>query len=188
MRNEIEKLLRHDKLKQFFSYTLTMDNGKVVQLQWKWDSQKKIALKHCHYGKTILYTDRMDLSDDRIVMAYRSQSKLEQVFRISKSRRPGLWWPAYHWTDSKLRVHALTCFLALVLLKIILLRLEEHHLSMGVEALIQRLRGIQEAKLIYVNGASQQVIVERTPQQEELFDALNLNELAEQLGNTVLNR
>lgn len=188
VRNEIEKLLRHDKLKQFFLYTLTLDNGRVVRLQWKWDSQKKIALKHCHYGKTILYTDRLDLSDDRIVAAYRSQSKLEQVFRISKSRRPGLWWPAYHWTDSKLRVHALTCFLALVLLKIILLRLEEHHLSIGVETLIQRLRGIQEAKLIYVNGACQQVIVERTQQQEELFDALNLNELAQQLGNTVLNR
>jgi len=188
VRSEIEKLLRHDRLKQFFSYTLTMDNGKVAHLQWKWDSQNKIALKHRHYGKTILYTDRMDLSDGRIAMAYRSQWKLEQVFRISKSRRPGLWWPAYHWTDSKLRVHALTCFLALVLLKIILLRLEKHHLSMGVEALIQRLRGIQEAKLIYVDGASQQVIAERTQQQEELFDALNLNELAEQLGNTVLNR
>jgi len=188
VRSEIESFLRHDKLKQFFSYTLTMDDGKVVRLQWKWDSQKKIALKHCHYGKTMLYTDRLDLSDDRIVAAYRSQSKLEQVFRISKSRRPGLWWPAYHWTDSKLRVHAFTCFLALVLLKIILLRLEEHHLSIGVEALIERLRGIQEAKLIYANGACQQVIVERTQQQEELFDALNLNELAEQLGNTVLNR
>jgi transposase len=187
VRREIENLLRHDRLKQFFSYTLTMDNGKVTRLQWNWDSQKKIALKHCHYGKTILYTDRLDLGDDRIISAYRSQSKLEQVFRISKSRQPGLWWPAYHWTDSKLRVHALTCFLALVLLKIILLRLEKHHLSMGVETLIQRLRGIQEAKLIYVNGAAQQVIAERTQQQEELFDALNLNELAEQLGNTVLN-
>ena len=75
-----------------------------------------------------------------------------------------------------------------MLLKIILLRLEKHHLSMGVEALIQRLRGIQEAKLIYVDGASQQVIAERTQQQEELFDALKLNELAEQLGNTALNR
>ncbi len=188
VRSEIEKFLRHDRLKQFFSYTLTMDNGKVARLQWKWDSQNKIALKRRHYGKTILYTDRLDLSHDRIITAYRSQSKLEQVFRISKSRRPGLWWPAYHWTDSKLRVHALTCFLALVLLKIILLRLEKHHLSMGVEALIQRLRGIQEAKLIYVDGAAQQVIAERTQQQEELFDALNLNELAEQLGNTVLNR
>jgi transposase len=188
VRSEVESFLRHDKLKQFFSYTLTIDNGKVACLQWKWDSQKKIALKHCHYGKTILYTDRLDLGDDRIITAYRSQSKLEEVFRISKSRQPGLWWPAYHWTDSKLRVHALTCFLALVLLKIILLRLEEHHLSMGVETLIQRLRGIQEAKLIYANGACQRVISERTQQQAELFDALNLNELAQQLGNTVLDR
>jgi len=32
------------------------------------------------------------------------------MFRISKSRASGLWWPAYHWTESKLLVHALYCF------------------------------------------------------------------------------
>lgn len=188
VRKEIKSIVKQDKLKQFFSYTLAKDSGKVVRLEWKWDSQKKVALKHRHYGKTVLYTDRDDLSEMKIVTAYRSQSKLERVFRISKSRRPGLWWPAYHWTDSKLRVHALTCFLALILLKIVLLRVEEHRLSFGVETLIERLRGIQEARLIYASGACQRVIVERAAEQEELFLALDLSNLAKQLGNTVLNR
>jgi len=109
------------------------------------------------------------------------------MFRISKSRRPGLWWPAYHWTDSKLSVHALYCFVALLLIRIVLLRLQERNLSIGVELLTERLRGIQEVLVIYANGAAQRVITARSPEQEELFLALHLRTLAEQWGNRVLN-
>jgi len=109
------------------------------------------------------------------------------MFRISKSRRPGVWWPAYHWTDSKLSVHALYCFLALLLIRIVLLRLQERHLVLGVDFLLERLRGMQEALVVYANGAAQRVLTQRSPEQEELFVALNLRPLAEQLGNTVLD-
>jgi len=187
VKTEIKNLLRHDYLKDFCQYNLTTEDGKVVSLQWKWDQKKKVAIKHFHYGKTVIYTNRLDISDARIVNAYRSQAKLEQVFRVSKSRRPGLWWPAYHWTDSKIRVHALTCFLALVLIKVVSMRLEKEEISISVENLIERLRQIQEAKIIYANGSTQQVIVERTEEQEELFLALKLDHLAKQMGNTILN-
>lgn len=90
-------------------------------------------------------------------------------------------------TDSKLYVHALYCFLALLLLRIVLLRLRERNLSIGVDFLTERLRGIQEALVVYANGAAQRVITERSPEQEELFAALDLGSLAEQLGNRVLN-
>jgi len=33
-----------------------------------------------------------------------------EAWRISKSR-PGLWWPVYHWTEDKIRVHACMSFL-----------------------------------------------------------------------------
>jgi transposase len=187
VKTEIKNILRHDCLKDLAHVNLTTEKGKVVSLQWNWDQKKKVAIKHQNYGKTLLYTNRLDISDARIVNAYRSQAKLEQVFRISKSRRPGLWWPAYHWTDSKIRVHALTCFLALVLIKVVLMRLEKESISIGVENLIERLRQIQEAKIIYANGSTQQVIVERTEEQEELFLALKLDHLAKQMGNTLLN-
>lgn len=92
-------------------------------------------------GKTVLFTDRQELSDHRMVVAYRNQAKVEDMFRISKSRRPGLWWPAHHWTASNLSVHALYCFVALLLIRIVLLRLQDRHLSIGVGLLTERLRG-----------------------------------------------
>jgi len=186
VRREIHQRVRHDRLHDFFSPTLQLDHGAVTDLQWEWDRQKKRQIKHRDLGKTVLFTDRQELSDQRMVVAYRNQAKVEDLFRISKSRRPGLWWPAHHWTDSKLLVHALYCFLALLLIRIVLLRLQDRHLAIGVGLLTERLRGIEEALVVYANGAAQRVITERSPEQEELFVALDLRALAEQLGNTVL--
>lgn len=84
-------------------------------------------------------------------------------------------------------MHALTCFVGLLLLQIALKRLNEHHIAIGVERLMEQLRGIQEALIIYADGASQRVLTELTPQQEELCDALNIYDLATQMGTTVLN-
>src|SRR5206468_11262929 len=96
--------------------------------------------KHHDFGKTVLFTDRQELSNQRMVVAYRHQANVEEMFRISRSRRPGLWWPAHHWTDSKLSVHALYCFVALLLMRVVLLRLQDHNLTIGVESLTERLR------------------------------------------------
>jgi hypothetical protein len=46
---------------------------------------------------------------------------------------------------------------------------------------------MQEALVVYANGTAQRVLTQRSPEQEELFVALNLRPLAEQLGNTVLS-
>ena len=151
------------------------------------DGRKKRAIKHRDFGQTVLFTDRQELEPHRMVLAYRSQAKAEAMFRISKSRRPGLWWPASHWTDSQLSVPALSCFLALWLIRIVLLRLHERNLSVGVALLTERLRGIHEALVVYANGAAQRVITERSPEQEELLAALDLGSLAEPWGNRVLH-
>src|SRR2546425_11235754 len=172
VRRAISQLLRHDRLKDFFCATLQVDQGAVQDLRWQWDRRKKRHIKHHDFGKTVLFTDRQERSDQRMVVAYRHQAEVEEMFRISKSRRPGLWWPAHHWTDSKLSVHALYCFVALLLIRIVLLRLHAHNLAIGVEILTERLRSIQEALVVYANGAAQRVMTERSPQQEELFVAL----------------
>ena len=131
VRGEIAKLVRHDRLKDFFVPTFQLRQGAVVALSWQWDWRKKREIKHRAFGKTVLFTDRQELEPQRIVEAYRSQARAEEMFRLSKSRRPGLWWPAYHWTDGKLQVHALYCFLAMLMIRMVLLRLQERHLSSG---------------------------------------------------------
>ena len=56
-----------------------------------------------------------------------------------------------------------------------------------MDLLLERLHGIEEALVVYANGAAQRVVTERSPEQEELFISLDLEILAQQLGNTVLH-
>ena len=83
-------------------------------------------------------------------------------------------------------MHALYCFLALLFIRMVVLRLHERHLAVGVDLLTERLRGLHEALVVYAHGAAQRVITARSPEQEELFVALDLRTLAEQWGHTVL--
>jgi hypothetical protein len=187
VRREMGRALRPDRRKDFCSPTLQRHHGAVEALSWAWERRKKRASNHSTFGRPGLWTDRRELSAHRSVVAYRSQANGEEMFRLSKSRRPGLWWPAYHWTESTRSVHALYGFLALLLIRIVVLRLPERHLTLGVDLLLERLRGMQEALVVYANGTAQRVLTQRSPEQEALFVALHFRPLAEQLGNTVLD-
>jgi hypothetical protein len=187
VRRERSRALRHERLKDWCSPTLRLHHGAGEALRWEWDRRKKRAINHGTFGRPVLLTARRERSDQRLVVASRSQAKVEAMFRLSTSRRPGLWGPAYHWTDSTLSVHALYCFLALLLLRIVVLRLQERHLALGVDLLLERLRGMQEALVVYAHGTAQRVLTQRSPEQEDLFVALNFRPLAEQLGHTVLS-
>src|SRR6266542_2914969 len=87
VRRAMHQLVRHDRLNDFFSPTLHLAHGAVTDLQWEWDRRKKRQIKHRDFGKTVLLTDRQELSDHRMVVAYRHQAKVEDMFRLSKSRR-----------------------------------------------------------------------------------------------------
>jgi hypothetical protein len=72
-------------------------------------------------------------------------------------------------------------------MRIVVLRLQERHLVLGVDCLRERLRGMQEALVVSAHGAAQRVLTQRSPEQEELCVARNVRPLAAQLGHTVLD-
>jgi hypothetical protein len=64
-------------------------------------------------GRTPLITNRCDWTAEQVVAAYAGQQAIEQVFRGLKEGDWLNWRPLYHWTDSKIRVHAFYCLLGL---------------------------------------------------------------------------
>jgi transposase len=70
------------------------------------------------FGKLVLFTNRESLSTAEVINYYRDRNVVEEAFRISKSDQWVKWDPAFHWTDSKIRIHALTCVIALMLVRI----------------------------------------------------------------------
>ena len=172
-----------DHLREFLSLELKMEDGHVAKLEWSWDRARKRQVQRTCLGKTVLITDRDDWEDTQIALAYRKLWKSERLFRMSKD---GPWWPMGHWTDNKIRVHALYCYFALLLLAILQRQLDEAGITMRADRAIDQLRMIQETLVIYTNGSGDRVLSQRDETQGQLLQALGLTAIAEKWGTTVL--
>lgn len=184
VRRKIKNWTAREHLREFLDVALEVEGEMVVRLNWTWDFPKKQAVQRRHLGKHMLVTDQDSWDDVTIVMAYRRLARTERLFAISKSR-PGLWWPLNHWTDSKIRVHALYCFLALVLLAILQLELRQAGLRLSVDRALDRLEGMRESLVVYAEGADR-VVEDMDEPQQRLAQVLGLFALAKQVGTTVL--
>ena len=87
----------------------------VKSVSYEIDNNKKESVIDKYYGKHLLVTDQDDWDTKRILTVYRDQEFIERFFRDSKDTNHFSVRPAYHWTDSKLRVHVMTCYLGLSL-------------------------------------------------------------------------
>ena len=91
-----------------------------------------------------------------VVEAYWRQQHEERVFRGQKGGGWLGWSTAYHWTDSKLRVHAFYCMLGVSLLQYLHRRAQTAWPEPTLEGLREELRQVQQIELLYAgepNGA-----------------------------------
>ena len=84
-------------------------------------------------------------------------------------------------------IPALYCFFALLLLAILRLELREAGITTRVGHAVQRLAKIQEAVVVYTNGAVDRVLTDMDDTQSELARALGIDDLADALGTTMLS-
>jgi hypothetical protein len=94
--------------------------------------------------------------------------------------------PLYHWTDSKIRIHAFYCMLGVSLLKYIHKQAQAAWPGLSMEQLLQELRQIQQFGLLYPpqgeKGPPRAAIVrsKQTLPQQELAKTLGLEDLGKQ--------
>ena len=73
-------------------------------------------------GKNLIVTDHHDWDTEAIVLASLDRYRIEQQFRVSKAPCHVRVNPMFHWTDSKIRCHLLTCVIALSCLRLLELK------------------------------------------------------------------
>lgn len=126
------------------------------------------------FGKQILFTDRESLTAGEIIDIYLDRYIVEDAFRITKSDRWVKMDPVFHWTDSKIRVHALTCMIALLLVRIAHKRAHANGFAQGAERMLELLSSIKTAILLYPKSTKAvRVRCSISKEQEVLLTALN---------------
>jgi len=127
------------------------------------------------FGKVILFADRDELSSQQILDGYHGKNVLEENFKFLKDRHYLHFEPVYHWTDQKIKVHALMCVLGLILVKLLLYRIARARLSMSLSVLMEELKDMKKVFLIYPQGEVKEKISKLSSIQKQLFRLFNLS-------------
>ena len=163
-------------LREWLRYSIAERDGHCT-LTYSIDHQAQQAYCDRHLGKHILFTDREDWTNEQVVAAYRSPSSIEDAFKEMKHPHCLGWQPMFHWTDDKIRVHALYCVLALTLTALVRRRLAHQGITLSSPALISQLSAVEQVAHIYPEDSGIQshlTFSEMSPLQDTLMRTLEL--------------
>ena len=168
---------------QFVKKILQTEVRKVhqgLELTFRTDPVELNRLCRVQFGKTILFTDNADWSEEQIVQAYRSQYHIEDAFKQMKNPHFLGWSPMFHWTDSKIQVHAFYCVLALLLTSLLQRELARQGEPLSINRMLEELSGIRETLVVYPRRQGQHqfstatCLTRMNPLQQRLFALLDL--------------
>ncbi len=153
------------ELTRFLKADFTAD-----QFSWSVD-EAAIAEAELFDGKLALITNASDLTPADTLTRYKALADIERGFRVLKSDIEIA--PVHHRLPDRIRAHALICFLALVLYRVMRMRLKASGHAASPRTALALLARIQRHSA-KVGERTIDGISTTTPEQLELFDVLNL--------------
>jgi hypothetical protein len=153
---ELTRFLKADYTADRFSYSLDEDT---------------IAEAELFDGKLALITNAPDLDLAEAVARYKALADIERGFRVLKSDIEIA--PVHHRLPDRIRAHALICFLALVLHRVMRMRLKARGHSASPRTALDLLARIHRHQA-RIAERSLEGTTRLTPEQLDLFDALTL--------------
>jgi hypothetical protein len=130
------------------------------------------ALAEMMDGKLLLVTNTTDLSAAAVIRRYKALADIERGFRVLKSELEiG---PVYHRLPERIRAHATLCFMALILYRVMRMKLKAAKSPYSPERALASLRRIQ-AHRVRVNGETPIAGLSTiTNEQAQVFQALDI--------------
>ncbi len=173
--------LSRQHLKKIIKVEISATDDQLPSIKYAIDHEAINDLSNTYLGKTLIISNRKDWDTNRMIKAYRSQFIIEDVFKEMKDRNTGSWWPMYHWTDSKIRVHGLYCSIALLLRALIYRRLNQASLDLSLKRMLSELDSIREVVNIFPKKRKQNVerrqsvLTKMSEVQEKIVSILSLD-------------
>lgn len=157
---ELTRYIQADFQADRFSYDI---NEAIIQNAERYD------------GKLVLLTNVSDFTAEHIVQRYKSLADIERGFRVLKSDLEIA--PVFHRLPDRIRAHALICFLALVLYRVMRMRLKAHGSPHSPKTTLELLRRLQKHR-VQLGQQRLTGIGKTTPAQLDLFNAIGIKKPA----------
>ena len=155
----LSKILKVDMPGELFSYTIDEDALKLAQMM---------------DGKLLLVTNVPDMNPEQVIARYKSLADIERGFKVLKSELEiG---PVYHRLPERIRAHAAICFIALVLHRVIRLRLRAANAGITPERALQSLKRIQHHRVSLDGAPPLSGVSSITDEDGQMFKALKVKQ------------
>jgi hypothetical protein len=141
------------------------------QLSWSLN-EGRLAQARLLDGKLLLLTNVADLAPAEIVRRYKGLADIERGFHVLKSQIEIT--PMFHRLPDRIRAHGLICFLALVLHRVMRMRLKATGHTASPERALEMLRQVQRHRIHLGDDHTVTGLSSVSAAQAELFTALEV--------------
>lgn len=152
--------------------------GKMIKVDLKSDlfaytiEENALAFAKMMDGKLLLVSNVKDLSAQEVVSRYKSLADIERGFRVLKSEIEIA--PVYHRLPERIKAHAMLCFVALIIYRVMRHRLKMAKSTLSPEKALAQLRKIQHHSIRINNANPVSGISTIQETQAQVYEALSL--------------
>jgi transposase len=157
----------------------TLDEGAAPLSVRVWVDAKAEAEKRAGFGRTAIFTDRSEWTDEKIARTYYARSGMEEDYHVLKDVLLFPVMPIYHRKDWRIREHIFLCVMGLLLYRYVQSRLERaQKVRTPIGAMVARLKRIRLGVVSLEDGKAVRAKLERMGSMEqEIVRALDLASL-----------
>ncbi|MDE2456130.1 MAG: IS256 family transposase [Burkholderiales bacterium] len=142
------------------------------------------SLELASWKERKLLTNVADLAPKEVVASYKALADIERGFKILKSEIEIA--PVFHRLPDRIRAHAMLCFMALILYRVMRGRLKLAGVEVSPERALEQLRAIQRHRVRINDAAPIDGISSIDAGQADLFQALKLQKPTRDTQMTLL--
>lgn len=153
----LAKIVKVDLKSELFSYTV---------------DEAALAQAELMDGKLLLATNVPDLTPQEVVQRYKALADIERGFRVLKSEIDIA--PVHHRLPERIRAHAMLCFMALIVYRVMRQRLKLAKSDLSPERALAQLRAIQRHRISINRAAPISGISTINTEQAAALAALNV--------------
>ena len=175
MEERIRRLLRARGMTRYLKVTVGGRRHKTFSVE---KNQEELRAKRRMLGKNILFCTDKTRTPEVIVDQYRKRDRLEKSFRLSKGRDGIPFRPMHCWTDSKIRIFCFVCVLALLVWRLMHLKLSRAGFPMSDGMLRLELSDIREVTLLYPANKAERRLSECSSVQRQLLSIFGCADMA----------
>lgn len=181
VREKLACILSAQHMKSLFIINFVELEGGLPYIHYSVNRRELDRITATRLGRTLLITNRRNWLPTEVITAYRNLSNIEEAFKLMKNRDYLRWQPAFHWTDQKIKVHALYCVLALLLATLARKMAWEAGNEVSLPVLLDDLSAMKEVALLYPDKdnklKAQFTMNKMTPRQKKLAELFEISKI-----------